>query len=56
MDPHYMDTSLKILSIASYFRFMCLNKKVGFYPFIVNFFKKGELSLSLGAVETFVYT
>ena len=48
MDPHYMDISQELLIIASYFRFMCLNKKVCSYPYIVNFFQKGELSLSLG--------
>ena len=48
MDPRYMDTSLNLLTIASYFMFMCLNKKVRFYPFIVKFFQNGELSLSLG--------
>ena len=51
MDPRYIDTSPELLSIASYFRFMCLNKKVHFYPFIVNFFPKGELSLSLGVLK-----
>ena len=51
MDPRYMDTSLELLSIASYFRFMCLNKKVHFYHFIVTLFKKGELSLSLQVLK-----
>ena len=51
MDPCYMNTSLELLSLASYFRFMWLNKKVHSYPFIVNFFQKGELSLSLGVLK-----
>ena len=46
-----MDTSPELLSIASYFRFLCLNKKVHFYPFIVNFFQKGEMSLSLRVLK-----
>ena len=61
MDPCYMGTFLECLSIASYFRFMCLNKKVRSYPFIVNFFQNGELSLSLRVLkplytfETYAY-
>ena len=51
MDHRYMETSLELLSIASYFRFMCLNKNVCSYPFIVNFFQMGELSLSLGVLK-----
>ena len=51
MDSRYMETSLLLLSIASYFRFMCLNKKVRSYPFIVNFFQMSELSLSLGVLK-----
>ena len=53
MDPRYMDTSLELLSIASYFRFMLLNKNVRSYPFLVNFFQKGELNLSLGVLKPF---
>ena len=51
MDPRYMDTYLELISIASYFRFMCLNKKLCSHPFIVNFFQKDELSLSLGVLK-----
>ena len=51
MDPRYMDTFLESLSIASYFGFMCLDKKVRSYPLIVNFFQKGELSLCLGVLK-----
>ena len=51
MDPRYMDTYVELLSIASYFRFMCLNINVHFFHFIVNLFQKGELSLSLRVLK-----
>ena len=51
MDPCYIGTSLELLSIASYFRFMRLNKKVHSYPFIVSLFHKREFSLSLGVLK-----
>ena len=50
MDPCYKDTFLEILSIASYFR-VVLNKRVCSYPFLVYFFQKNELSLSLGVLK-----
>ena len=43
MDPRYMDTFLKLLSVVSYYLVLVLNKKVHSQPIFVNLFQMSEL-------------
>ena len=55
MDPRYIDTFLKCLSIASYFLFIVLNEKCVLSLFFVIVFQMSELSLVEKCYGTSVY-